>query len=145
MSNDLDNYDCENPDCVDCRMRRGERPMPSLMAEFEVAAAQVQRAAAEDQAGRPQDRPVTIYTSETCLIALAFLDRLAQARLRGGLHLVGQPIDTNDPAVVEGALRYLSAMLVDRLDMEFEACREGRHPLLFAPERRRAPDGSTIH
>lgn len=145
MSNDLNDYGCGNPDCVDCRMRRGERPMPSLMVEFEAANAQIQRAVAADVGDGTTDRPVMIFASETSLIALAFLGRLEQARRRGGLHLVGEPIDIDDPAVVEGALRYLSAMLVARLDEEFEACREGRHPLLFAPPGRRAPDGSTLH
>jgi len=145
MTDDLNDYDCGNPDCVDCRMKRGERPMPSLMAAFDAAYEQIQRAVATDEDGGMQDRRIAVHVSETSLIFLAFLDRLEQARSHGGLHLVGQPIDTSNPADLEGALRCMSAMLVARLEMEIEACRQGRHPLLFAPQRRRAPDGSTLH
>jgi hypothetical protein len=145
MSDDLEIQDCGNPDCPDCRMRRGESPMPSLVAEFEAAEMLVQRAVAAADGTGAKDQPVTIYANEASLIALAFLGRLQQARSRGGLHLVGEPIDLNDPATRESAFRYLSVMLTTRLGEEFEACREGRHPLLFAPPERRAPDGSTLH
>lgn len=145
MSNELENPDCGNPDCVDCRMRRGERPLPSLVAEFEAAAMQVDRVAAADPGDGSTDRSVAIYANKASLIALAFLGRLQQAKRRGGLHLVGEPIDLNDPAAMESALRYLSVMLTVRLGEEFEACREGRHPLLFAPAGRRGPDGPTLH
>ncbi|MFC3071589.1 hypothetical protein [Shinella pollutisoli] len=145
MSDDLENRDCGNPDCLACRMRRGERPMPSRVAEFEAAEMQVRQSVAADDGDGTKDKPVVIHVNEAGLIALAFLGRLERRSRRGGLHLVGEPLDLDDPTAMADALRYLSGMLVARLDEEFEACREGRHPLLFAPVERRAPDGSTLH
>lgn len=124
---------CGNPDCAGCRIRRGERPSPTAVTEFEAMYAQLQRAADDAAAGNGKDRPITMMVSEASLIFMAWMDRMIEARSRGGLRIVGKAVDNDHPAEIERVGRYLSHILIDNLERELEAFVEGRHPLLLPP------------
>lgn len=136
---------CADPDCIACRVHRGEQPHPAMMAEFNAVQARLLRSSEESVAGKVTDWPVTINVSEASLIFMAWLDRVTSQRVSGGVRLVGADIDLNRPVDQESAGRFLANLVVVTLERVFQEFEEGRHPLLFAPAQRRAPDGSTIH
>lgn len=124
---------CANPDCSGCRIRRGEQPRPSMVAEFNAVWAHLQQVAAARENGESAEREVSFMVSEASLIFMAWLDRLHRQRASGGLRLVGPNIDLDRPVDMEGAMRFLTHMLVGTLEEEMAAFAEGRHPLLFPP------------
>lgn len=136
---------CDDPDCIACRIRRGEQPRPAMMAEFNAVRARLERAAEESAAGTVKDWPVTIEVSEASLIFMTWLDRLTRQNATGGVRLVGPDIDLGRAVDQESAGRFLAHLVAATLDRLFQEFKEGRHPLLFTPQQRRAPDGSTIH
>lgn len=136
---------CDDPDCVGCRIGRGEQPRPAIMAEFNAVRERLAQSAEESAAGKVKDWPVTIEVSEASLIFMAWLDRVTSQRVSGGVRLAGADIDLNRQVDQESAGRFLAHLVVVTLERVFQEFEEGRHPLLFAPAQRRAPDGSTIH
>lgn len=134
---------CSNPDCTGCRIRRGEQPRPSMVAEFNAVRAHLQEVAEAREDGERPDREVTFLVSETSLIFMAWLDRLLRQRASGGLRIVGPDIDMDRPVDMEGAMRFLTHMLVGTLEEEMAAFAEGRHSLLF-PSRAAEP-GPMVH
>lgn len=138
-----DQEGCADPECVACRVRRGERPRPAMIAEFDAVRARLQQSAEEREAGAETDRQVTIAVSEASLIFMAWLDRLTSQRVSGGLRVVGPDIDLDRPADMEGAGRFMAHLVVMTLERVFQEFAEGRHPLLF-PSHADEP-GPTIH
>lgn len=134
---------CDDPDCISCRIHRGEQPRPAMMAEFNAVRARLERAAEESAAGTVKDWPVTIEVSEASLIFMTWLDRLTRQHATGGVRLVGPDIDLDRPVDQESAGRYLAHLVVVTLDRLFQEFAEGRHPLLFAPCAEEP--GPTIH
>lgn len=134
---------CSNPDCAGCRIRRGEEPRPSMVAEFNAVRAHLEEMAVAREAGETPDREVKFMASETSLIFMAWLDRLLRQRASGGLRIVGPDIDLDRPVDMEGAMRFLTHMLVGTLEEEMAAFSEGRHSLLFPP--RSAESGQSVH
>lgn len=126
-----DREGCADPDCVACRIRRGERPRPDMIAAFNAVRALLQRSAEEREAGAETDRQVTIVVSEASLIFMAYLDRLMRQRGSGGLPVAGAHIDLDRPADMEGAERYMAHMVVVSLERLFQEFAEGRHPCSF--------------
>jgi hypothetical protein len=133
---------CNNPACTGCHIRLGEQPRPSLVAEFNEVQALLEQVAAAREAGESPDREVSFMVSETSLIFMAWLDRLLRQRASGGLRIVGPDIDLDRPVDMEGAMRFLTHMLIGTLEEEMAAFTEGRHPLLFPP--RTAEPGPAI-
>jgi hypothetical protein len=133
---------CSNPDCSGCRIRRGEQPRPSMVAEFNEVQAHLEQVAEAREAGESPDREVSFMVSETSLIFMAWLDRLLRQRASAGLRIVGPDIDLDRPVDMEGAMRFLTHMLIGTLEVEMAAFTEGRHPLLFPP--RTAEPGPAI-
>lgn len=134
---------CDNPDCVACRIRRGEQPRPAMVAEFSAVRARLERAAEESAAGKVKDWPVTIEVSQASLIFMTWLDRVTRQQANGGVRLVGPDIDLDRPVDQESAGRYLAHLVVATLDRLFQEFAEGRHPLLFPPCAEEP--GPTIH
>lgn len=130
---------CDNPDCAGCRIRSGEQPSPTIMAEFAELLPQLHRSVERVEAGQVAGRPMTIMVSETSLIFMAWLDRLIEARMQGGLRVVGPDIDIDRPADFQRAGRYLSQLLVAHMEQELAGFIEQRHPLLL-PLRRGKPN-----
>ncbi|KRD72068.1 hypothetical protein [Ensifer sp. Root278] len=133
---------CSDPGCAGCRIRRGEQPRPSMVAEFTAVRTHLQQAAEAREAGTSPDREVSIVVSEASLIFMTWLDRLLQQRASVGLRIVGPDIDLDRSVDMEGAIRFLSHMLVGTHEEEMAAFAEGRHPLLFPP--RTAEPGPTV-
>ncbi|MBN9252954.1 MAG: hypothetical protein J0I86_20660, partial [Mesorhizobium sp.] len=98
---------CSNPDCTGCRIRRGEQPRPSMVAEFNAVRAHLQQLAEAREAGESPDREVKFMVSETSLIFMAWLDRLLRQRASGGLRIVGPDINLDRRVDMEGAMRFL--------------------------------------
>lgn len=134
---------CSDPECAGCRIRRGEQPRPSMVTEFNVVRAHLQQVAEAREAGAESDREVSFMVSESSLIFMAWLDRLLRQRASGGLRIVGPNIDPDRPADMEGAMRFLTHMLVGTLEEEMAAFAEGRHYLLFPP--RSSEPASPVH
>ena len=134
---------CGDPDCAGCRIRRGEQPRPSMVAEFNAVRTHLEQVAAERDAGERPDREVSFMVSEASLIFMAWLDRLLRQRASGGLRIVGPDIDLDRPLDMEGAMRFLTHMLVGTLEEEMAAFAESRHSLLFPP--RSAVPGPLVH
>lgn len=136
---------CGNPKCGGCRLQfpEPEQPRPSMVAEFNAVRAHLQEVAEAREDGDRPDREVSFMVSETSLIFMAWLDRLLRQRASGGLRIVGPDIDLDRPADMEGAMRFLTHMLVGTLEEEMAAFAEGRHSFLF-PSRAASP-GSTVH
>ncbi|KQZ28619.1 hypothetical protein ASD50_19205 [Mesorhizobium sp. Root552] len=122
---------CADPDCPGCRIRRGEQPRASMVAEFNEVQAHLEQVAEAREAGESPDREVSFMVSETSLIFMTWLDRLLRQRASGGLRIVGSDIDLDRPVDMEGAMRFLTHMLIGTLEEEMAAFTEGRHPLLF--------------
>lgn len=133
---------CSNPDCPGCRLQLREQPRPSMVAEFNEVQAHLEQVAEARDAGESPDREVSFMVSETSLIFMAWLDRLLRQRASGGLRIVGPDIDLDRPVDMEGAMRFLTHMLIGTLEEEMAAFTEGRHPLLFPP--RTAEPGPAI-
>lgn len=136
---------CANPKCSGCRLQfsEPEQPRPGMVAEFNAVRAHLQEVAEAREAGKRTDREVSFMVSEASLIFMAWLDRLLRQRASGGLRIVGPDIDPDRPADMEGAMRFLTHMLVGTLEGEMAAFVDGRHPLLFPP--RAAEPGPSVH
>ncbi len=126
---------CNNPDCAGCRIRSGEQPSPTIKAEFAELLEQLHRSAERAEAGTASGREMTIMVSETSLTFMAWLDRLIEGRMQGGLRIVGPDIDIDRPADAQRAGRYLSQLLMANMEQELASFVEGRNPLLFPPRR----------
>lgn len=135
LSNGNHDSRCANPKCRGCRLQfpGPEQPRPSMVAEFNAVQAHLHQVAEAREAGERPDREVSFMVSEAGLIFMAWLDRLLRQQASGGMRPVGPDIDLDLPVDMEGAMRFLTNMLVGTLEQEMAAFVEGRHPLLFPP------------
>lgn len=128
------NGGCGNPHCKSCSSGDRPRPIPSMMAEFEILYHRLMEMAQDGPADQAPSREVTIRVSELSLVFMAWLDRAMEHHARGGPRPFGAPIDLDNPADFERAVSYLSHLLPSVLDRNLTALYHGQHPLLFPPE-----------
>lgn len=121
---------CSNPDCEGCRIQT-QKPSSTIMAEFADVHAQLDRSLEQAQAGHKTERAITMVVSEASLIFMAWLDRMIEGRIQGGLRVVGPEINIDQSADMERAGRYLSNLMINSLEQQMAEFVEGRHPLLF--------------
>lgn len=121
---------CNNPDCEGCRIQTQE-PSSTIMAEFADVYAQLDRSLGKAQAGHKTERAITLAVSEASLIFMAWLDRMIESRIQGGLRIVGPDIDIDQSIDMERAGRYLSNLMINSLEQQMAEFVEGRHPLLY--------------
>lgn len=125
---------CGDANCQACAARGNQPPMPTMLAEFGLLYEQLMAMTPDGPPDQAPHREITIAVSDVTLFFMAWLDRMIENRARGSLRPFGVRIDSNDPADIDRASRYLAQMLPWSLENDLTALCLGQHPLLFAPE-----------